>query len=62
MGEILLTQKLSATNYEAPEFLDPDYDTNNLYQVDKIILEDTKENLDWRRCAFEYENKNSYGI
>ena len=37
MEEILLneTQKVSATNNEAPKFLDPDYDVNNLYQIDK---------------------------
>ena len=28
--EILLTQKASATNHEALEFLDSDYDLNNL--------------------------------
>ena len=33
-----------------------------MYQVDKISLEDTKENLDRRKPAFEYEKKNSYGI
>ena len=37
MGEILLneTQKVSSTDYEAPDFLDYDYDANNLYKVDK---------------------------
>ena len=64
MDEILLnkTQKVSATNHEAPEFMDSGYNANNVYQVDKISLEDTKEKLDWCKCAFEYENKNSYGI
>ena len=42
MGEIILTQKVSDTNHEAPEFLDSDYDVNNLYEVDKMSLEDTK--------------------
>ena len=40
VGEILLneTQKLSAVR-KAPEFLDSDYDENNLYQVEEISLE-----------------------
>ena len=47
MYEILLneTQKVSAKNHEAQEFMDSDYDANNLYQVEKISFEDTKENL-----------------
>ena len=27
-----------------------------------MILEETKEKLDWRKRAFEYEKRNSYGI
>ena len=46
VDEILLneTQKASAKNHEAPEFLDSDYDANDLYQVDKMSLEETKKN------------------
>ena len=46
MEHILLneTQKLRAAR-EEPEFLDSDYDAKNLYQVDKISLEDTKKKL-----------------
>ena len=62
MDEILLTQKVSATNHEALEFLDSDYDANDLYKVDQMSLEETKENFDWRKCAFEDEKKNSYAI
>ena len=62
MDEILLTQKVSATNHEAPEFLDSDYDANDLYEVDKTSLENTKEDMDQRKCAFEYKTKNVYGI
>ena len=62
MDKILLTQEVNVTNNEAPEFLDSDYDANNLYKVDEISLEETKENLDWRKHVFEYENKNSFGI
>ena len=46
MNEILLTQKVSAKKNEAPEFLDSDYDANDLYQVNKVSLEETKENID----------------
>ena len=38
VDEILLTQKVSATNHEAPEFLDSDYDANDFYEVDKMSL------------------------
>ena len=41
MDEILLTKKLSSTNHEAPEFLDYDYNANNLYEVGKMNLEET---------------------
>ena len=46
MNEILLheTKKVSAER-EAPEFLDSDYDEKNLYQVENMSLEETKENL-----------------
>ena len=47
VDEILLSenQKVSASR-EAPEFLDSDYDENDLYQVYKMSLEETKEKLD----------------
>ena len=46
MDEILLTQKVSTTNHESPEFLDSDYDENYLYQFDNMSLQETKEKLD----------------
>ena len=42
MDGILLTQKVNATNHEAPAFLDSDYNANGLYKVDKMSLEETK--------------------
>ena len=50
VDEILLheTQKLSAAR-EAPEFLDSDYEYKNLYQVERVILQETKEKLKWRK-------------
>ena len=46
VDKIQPTQKVGATNHEAPEFLDSDYDANDLYKVDKISLEETKGKLD----------------
>ena len=53
VDEILIneTQKLSAER-EAQEFLDSDYDDNNLYQVYKMSLEETKQKLDWCKRGF----------
>ena len=42
--------------------MDSDYDENYLYQVEKMSLGETKEKLDQRKRAFEYEQNNSYGI
>ena len=53
MDEILLTQEVIATNHEAPEFMDSDYDANDLYEVEKTSLEETKEKLDWHKRALE---------
>ena len=50
VDEILLnkTQKVS-TAREAEENFDYDYDENDLYHVEKEILEDTKEKIEWHR-------------
>ena len=45
MDGILLKQKVSDTNHEAPGFVESDYDAKYLYKVDKMSLEETKENL-----------------
>ena len=47
MDEIIIneTKKVSAANHEAPEFLDSNYEANDLYQVDKTTIEETRENL-----------------
>ena len=42
LDEILLTQKVSATNHEVLEFLGCDYDAKYLYQVYKMSLKSTK--------------------
>ena len=43
MDEILLneTQKVSSAR-EAPEVLDSDFNKNNIYQVEKTSIEETK--------------------
>ena len=63
MDEIILneTQKGSAAR-KSPEFLDSDCDENDLYQVEKMILEDTIEKLEWHKHAFECKQNKSYGI
>ena len=37
------SKKLSAINNEAPEFLESDYAENDLYQVENMSLDETKE-------------------
>ena len=64
MDEIILneTQKVTDTNHEAPEFMDSDYDANNLYQVDKMSLEDTKKNLTDVSVRLNTKRKNHMGF
>ena len=38
----LLTQKVSATNHKAPEFMDSDYNAKHFYDVEKMSLEEDK--------------------
>ena len=63
VDEILLKeiQKLSAVR-EAPEFLDPDYDVNDLDLVERMSTEETKEKLEWHKREFEWKQKNTYAI
>ena len=42
VNEILLNEKKVSAARESPEVLDSDCDENNLYQVEKMRLEDTK--------------------
>ena len=50
------SKKLSSVNHEAPEFLEIYYDANNLYQVENISIDKTKEKMEWRKRALEYKN------
>ena len=45
--EILINEpkKVSAVNHEAPELLEIGYDENNLYQVENMSIEETKDFL-----------------
>ena len=63
VDELLLAenQKLSSAR-EASEFLDYDYDENDVYQFDEMSLEETREKLEWRKGVFEYERNNLNGI
>ena len=40
------SKKVSDVNHEAPEFLENYYDENNLYQVENISLDETKEKIE----------------
>ena len=42
---VVESKKLSAVNHEAKEFLESDYNENNLYQLENMSLDDTKENI-----------------
>ena len=55
------TQKVSAER-KAPGFLNSGCNENDLYQVDKISLEESKEKIERRRAEFEYKLKNPYGF
>ena len=56
MDEILLHEnKKVITAKEAPENIQSDFDENNLYQIENMSLEDTKEKLEWRKRALEYK-------
>ena len=47
MDEILPNEKkVCATNHKAPKFLDSYHNANDLYQVDRVSIEETKEKLD----------------
>ena len=63
VDDILLneTQKVIAAK-EVPEFLESDYDDNELYQVEKMSLEGTKEKIEWCKRTFKYEQKITYRI
>ena len=47
VDEIQMTEpkKISTVNHKAPEILESDYNENNLYQVENMSLDETKEKL-----------------
>ena len=42
--------------------MDYDYDENDLYRVEMIFIEETKEILEWRKHAFQCKQKSTYWI
>ena len=50
------SKKVSAVNHEAPEFLESGYDENDMYKVENMSLDDTKEKMEWRKRAIELKN------
>ena len=47
------SKKGNAVNHEALEFLESDYDENDLYQVENMSLDDTKEKIEWSKRVLE---------
>ena len=62
VDEIILNGKKVSAVSEAPEFFDSIFYENNLYQVEKIILEDTKDKPGWRKHSFEFKKKIDMGL
>ena len=54
-------QKVSAEE-ESHGNIESGFDQSEIYQVNNMSLEDTKEKLEWRKRAFKHELKNTYGI
>ena len=40
------SKKVSTVNHEAPEFLEIDYNENDLYQVENMSIDETKEKIE----------------
>ena len=40
------SKNVSAVNHDAPEFLETQYDENNLYQVENMSLDETEEKIE----------------
>ena len=53
MNSAWLNPKISAVNHEAPGFLESDYDENDLYQVENMSLDETKEKIERCKRALE---------
>ena len=44
------------------EVLEFGYDKNDLYQFERMSLEEAKEKIEWHKREFEYKQKSTYGI
>ena len=63
MAEILLheNKKVSAER-ESHENVESDFDESELYLINNMSLDETKENLDLHKSEFECKLENTYGI
>ena len=53
---IIESKKVSAINNEAPEFLESEYNENDLDEVENMSLDETKEKNELRKSLIEYES------
>ena len=42
--------------------IETDFDESEIYQIDNMSLDDTKEKLEWCKHAFEWKIKDTYEI
>ena len=63
LDEILLREnnKVSA-EAEAHENIEAKLDYNNLYQIDNMSLDETKQDTAWHKCEFESKLENNYEV
>ena len=47
---------------ESHENVESDFDEKEMYHIDNMSLEDTKDKLEWREHEFESKLNNEYGI
>ena len=53
--------KLSAEE-EPHDNIEFDIDIKNIYQIYNMSIDDQKENIEWRKCAFQWKIENTYEI
>ena len=59
MDEIILNGRRKKPAREAQDISDSDCNDNDIYQIEETSFEETKEKLEWRECAFEFQQQNS---
>ena len=53
---IIESKTVRAINHESPEILKSYYNNRDLYQVENMSLDETKETIEWGKRALEYES------